>query len=476
MLSFRDFRFGSQPKAAAENAAAVPILEDRNPYLAKVDKIVDDFVSQLKSALMQGSLVSAKPTMWDSFKKGVSNLFYGKDNPKNPYAGQNRFGNLGRAVESVTNIHIPLDDYKKIREAFELFEADMSAAMALPSGTANLQIMKIIDSKAADLKQKLRDLMNAVGSKMPSADRPKKTEPALKGISPYNRSPDPIAEPAPSVKPEPVEEPVPEPVKDAYHFEKLPRTNKKWDELTVTEKEVWNYLGGGQSPRSHRSRAGFDLPKILRLGDPRLKEIERSGNLKWYKDRHRVESKDNPIKSKSELETALNKVRSNAGEREPEATTMNPTVRPTRQRTRVEPSAPTSPAPAQRDLPFDQNPDAPAVTTLPQEETAEYKGYKKVAEKIVDKHAWSKESDKAELEGLIAGGPDKQEELQEKIKDILNKAIENEADESEKTRLKSKVGEADTAEKLQELADELYFSFLDHTRHLVDQFRKLCHG
>ena len=485
MLSFKDFRNGTEPKAAVNETAAATICEDRNPYLAKVDKIVDDFVAQLKAELMRGAAGSPSASLWQRFKKGVSNLWYGKSNPDNPYVYQNRFGELGQKVESVTNIHIPLEEYKVVREAFRVFEEEISTGVE--SGAANLRLMKVIDDQAALLKRKLRDLMNAVGSKMDFGPKPQQMRPPIRFSKPASETP-----PADSTTPTPTDDAKSQ---DAFHFENLPKTNKKWEELTEVEKQVWNHLGGGLVPRSHRSSVGVELPYVLRIGDPRIKKIEAANKLKWFKDRHRIELASKPINSQAELQQAVQKVKEGIRTgTEGRVSNVPVPERPETQATRSSASSRSSPqsssspddatiAPAPNapegsgsaPVPED-DPMAPSIGPTPRQESAKYKKLKAAAEKMLEKHTWSSEEEKSKLIELLNQGEDKEAELDTAVRDTLKKVIDNEADEDEKKRLKQELEDADTPEKVQEVIDQVYFNFLDHTRHIVNQFRKLCQG
>ena len=94
---------------------------------------------------------------------------------------------------------------------------------------------------------------------------------------------------------------------DKFSYNNPPTVNKKWTDLEKDEKDAWNTYSGGVTPRSLRAGHPMELPRIVRLGDPRrsiLKTPLATQTVSTFDDllrKGRVETVKNPIKSRKEL-------------------------------------------------------------------------------------------------------------------------------------------------------------------------------
>jgi hypothetical protein len=94
---------------------------------------------------------------------------------------------------------------------------------------------------------------------------------------------------------------------DKFSHNNPPTVDKKWTDLEKDEKDAWNTYSGGVTSRSLRSGHPMELPRIVRLGDPRrsiLKTPLANQIVSTFDDllrKGRVETIENPIKSRKEL-------------------------------------------------------------------------------------------------------------------------------------------------------------------------------
>ena len=315
------------------------------PDISKIiDQMVDDWAGELKREIITGAK-PAKRGMWDRFKNLLSNVWYGRHNPDNPYQWINKYGDvLGQSVPKTEGIReetlqLSLNDYKNLREVCENLENQINEEN-LPEGTPNLRIIQIIDSHANILKQKLKDIFAKEPDKkyeMPKISysltpeeekivRPKNIKPIIiDNEKEKEKEKPPITKANPKVNPADLE--------PKFDYAKPPTKEKQWHELTTQEKDAWNIYGGGVSERSARigslaAQHGVDYPMILRLGDPRIEMLKRilptqkNKNKSVYdhlKDHLRIELENDPILSRRELEKRVDALKKQR-QREPLST------------------------------------------------------------------------------------------------------------------------------------------------------------
>lgn len=456
MLSFRQYRGLANNDAAPE--AASSIIEAQAGLDAQIDKLVDDWINELKNELVQGTFATGQRSMWDRFKNTLANIWHGRQSIDNPYLWQNKLGDdLGRKVESVTNIHIPLGHYKYLQESFSPFVNQLNEAAMLPPGTANLRIMQILDNQATILKRRLKNLFAAVPEPAPAS------KPAPSAPSPASPAQPPAA-PTADTNP-------PAPAKDEYHFENLPPAdNRDWDSLTQAEKDRWNKLGGGISPRQgSRGRVGVEMPYILRLGDPRRRNLAaaEAGIQNHYKAR-RVEKAENPIKSKQELEQRVKRVvEKNRSKPQPTAQSgpatgsggsgaprqrPQPVQATPPEETETPTARPTVPSPAEnRPQASNANDDEPAIETIPAQDS--HSKFKKIVEWLADSHFDDNQAEA--LKALLGEWPNSADELRSKIREFSKQIISSVIPSEEKSEIEEKLDKADTDEKLHDFVDKL---------------------
>lgn len=314
-----------------------PVVSEAGEALEiKIGQIVDDFVKQLKAELVSSD---TKPRgLWDRFKNWWSNRWYGRYNQKNPYFWMNKLGDdLGRPAESVTN-RPTLSEYRQLRSLFDTLESELNEQ----AGTEKLVIMQKLDKWAAQLRQAL---VSAVMSHTPPGDTPSAAPPAsppgpkdtppsappedktaplpasdagktvktgeLDDLEPPSGSrkttPTPLPETPPGPPPSDV---APTPLRKPKLTDVSPPDtgNKKWADLTATDKEEWDRVGGGKaeeaSPALKKIHGIRSLPYILRLGDPRREAIHgQSKQHVWNRlvRQGRVETPGEPIRTTDDL-------------------------------------------------------------------------------------------------------------------------------------------------------------------------------
>jgi len=297
MLGFKQYKISlaEQEKPAAASTLAPKQMGAEGQKLAsEIDKVIDQWVADLKKDLLSGSLSSPKMGLWDRLKGSLANIWYGRRNTDNPYYYRNQFGDLGR-MESNSN-GLPLSEYKSLRQTVE--DAEASIVEAAGDNAERLKLFQIINQKATQLKQSLR---NAITASMPqkyempplSSFPAKPSDSVASAVPAPEKTSEKKAEQKPTAKPEVV----------PVEVQRPPTENVPWERLSKADKEKWNDYGGGSSPSSGRFKL-FPLPLILRMGDPRL-EILYPDLRKKLEDAKRIESPDNPITSKEELDKAI---------------------------------------------------------------------------------------------------------------------------------------------------------------------------
>lgn len=293
MLGFKQYKISlkEQEKPATSAPAPKQMGAEGQKLASEIDKVIDQWVADLKKDLLSGSLSSPKMGLWDRLKGSLSNLWYGRRNTDNPQYYRNQFGDLGR-MESNSN-GLPLSEYKSLRKTVE--NAEASIVEATGDNAERLKLFQIINQKAMQLKQSLR---NAITASMPQkyempplSSFPAKPADAVASVRPAAETPAEKRAEEPKNQPAPVD------------VQKAPTENIPWERLSRADKERWNDFGGGSSPTSGKFKL-FPLPLILRLGDPR-QEILYPDLRKKLEDAKRIESSEKPITSKDELDKAI---------------------------------------------------------------------------------------------------------------------------------------------------------------------------
>ena len=389
MLGFKDYRNKFIENEIGEDNAEttnVAANEKTTSIQNQVNQIVNAWVSDLKRTLLNPTTgPSQKRGLWDRFKGSMANLWHGRYNQNNPYFWQNKLGDdLGSTAESFDPSVLSLSDYKELRDICESLEQEINEDV--PAGAENLRIVRLIDAKAQELKQKLMSIMGqtanvespanpAASTNTEEADSPipkefemvvtalqnkfknkeisidednlkelvnqlrskkesirtKAAEQAQSLLNQEN-TPDtsgvggtPATPPDMNTGVQPTGEP--EDKHHALNISTPPTTGKKWNELDPSEKMAWNIYGGGTAPGRTRNCIGVELPWILRIGDPRHQLFDdqeagkfikpdgscggkRSPLKKVFNNQGRIESPDDPITTRGELEARVSKAKS----------------------------------------------------------------------------------------------------------------------------------------------------------------------
>jgi len=193
MLGFRDYRNKFIEAGVEPVADPTEVVKNAktDAIASQIDKAIDGWVAELKRTLMDP--VTPYPQqrgIWDRFKNSISNLWHGRYNQGNPYFWQNKLGDdLGRAAESFTPNPMSLSEYKSLREIVDCIEEAIDEQA--PTGTENLRIVRLIDTKAQELKDKLRSILAGQPVESPPAYSPPPNEapteaPASKGMPPVD--------------------------------------------------------------------------------------------------------------------------------------------------------------------------------------------------------------------------------------------------------------------------------------------------
>lgn len=134
----------------------------------EIDKIVDQWVDEvIKVRLLPtpGSGEQEKgPSLWNRFKRGLSNLFHGYTNQQNPYYWQNRASQLGVQESFDHARRLTLKEYSDIREVLDRAEMQMENEQL-----EKLRMVKIIRSAAEELKKRLYGIFDRMNQPAPDA-------------------------------------------------------------------------------------------------------------------------------------------------------------------------------------------------------------------------------------------------------------------------------------------------------------------
>lgn len=155
-------------------------MEIDHDLKTKIDTTVDSLVNILKKDLLSPS--SPKRGMWDRFKNWMSNVVYGRYGRTNPYYFVNRLGDMGgvslpeKNKPASSEIPIPkkenynpifkkrltIEEYRILGKEFEIFENKLSNILevSMPKGTENLQIIRMLDDLAQNLKKAISKIVS----------------------------------------------------------------------------------------------------------------------------------------------------------------------------------------------------------------------------------------------------------------------------------------------------------------------------
>lgn len=139
----------------------------------QISDVVDRWVSTvLKDRLMHATNSPQQRSLWDKFKHGVANWWYGpQGQDANPYRWRNRFGNDLGVSETFDPSLFTLKEYSDIRGLVDSVERRMDESEEFD----NLKIAQILRSAAQELKVMLFDAMKqniAYASDSVGAERP----------------------------------------------------------------------------------------------------------------------------------------------------------------------------------------------------------------------------------------------------------------------------------------------------------------
>ncbi len=116
--------------------------------------MVDQWVSEvLKSRFLQKPAGAPDRSLWDKFKQGITNWWWGPKGDKwNPYVWRNRFGDELGVSESFDPSVFSLHEYTGLKSVVESVESSLNEAR---EDFDSLRLMKLVRSAAEDLKSML---------------------------------------------------------------------------------------------------------------------------------------------------------------------------------------------------------------------------------------------------------------------------------------------------------------------------------
>jgi hypothetical protein len=151
-----------------------------------INKTIDDWVSQtVKDRFINRPVGLPKVSLWDKFKRGVANWFWGaKGDKHNKHRWTNRFGDELGVSESFDPSIFTLDEYKEIRGVVDSLERRLDEVEQSEEEKefGKLRLMGLIRSAADELKGMLfgavRNVISASPSQPPAAEPPAAEPPA----------------------------------------------------------------------------------------------------------------------------------------------------------------------------------------------------------------------------------------------------------------------------------------------------------
>ena len=286
-----------------------------NKLKKDIDDLVVNWVGELKKELVSGTAVTQSRGLWDRFKGGLSNLWYGRQNQQNPYYWQNKLGDdLGRpgSVRSEStefnSLPFTLHEYMDLRKFFNEFEKQLSEEYGETEGTSSLRINQIINQRANELRQKINNIVaqhiQHVSSTPSSDDTDGDESGAGDGTGGDGGRP--------TVPPREVTldttfdyaNPSTQMTAAANEINALTdladKSNRIMNFSTTDAGKAWDKYGGGLV---HTGTSGErpDIPVILRIGDPRLEYLKNNIQDRYQKlfNANRIET--NKTTSREEL-------------------------------------------------------------------------------------------------------------------------------------------------------------------------------
>lgn len=289
-------------KTFLENEEVSAETFDAEHFKKELSLLIDKFLADLKTSLTSGPVGAGNTGFFDKIKNWWTNLRYGKDNTSNPNYWKNRFGELGK------NESLSMEEHFLIKE----FSEKLEAVNILEDNNQNIRLFKIIDDWGNRFKTGLLDIVSKMEIKAgatPDApsDTPQANAPADNSKVPAKN----VGINTPSIANN-----LQQQMSDEESIEPHDANGKSWKELSIAERKRWNRIGGGVlriKSKIYEDDVGNELPYILRIGDPRIKTLE-----KFHLRLHnrllrlgRIESYSNPIEAKNELDQRINKVKEN---------------------------------------------------------------------------------------------------------------------------------------------------------------------
>jgi hypothetical protein len=214
----------------------------------EIDRVVDQWVSEVLKRILSPETQPKKIGLWDKFKRGLTNLFYGDDYQKNPYYWQNRLGRMG--MKESHGSPLTLSEYSGIKSILD--EAEM--LLENTNETEQLQLVKIIRSAAAELKRMLYGIFSK------PVQRPMST--------PAAAAPKTSAEPAAANSSEPSPSKIDEPPAAKAVSEKVPEEAQRSSRSHAAKSVGWfdeALKAKNEDPsKTKPSAEWFDKNKVLR--------------------------------------------------------------------------------------------------------------------------------------------------------------------------------------------------------------------
>ena len=324
MLDYRKYR-----NNFVENTPEPEVPEEQPESInSTIDQAIDSWIKSLKMALVTQS--PAKRGLWDRFKNTVANVWHGREGEANPYKYVNKFGDQLGQPEKSESVLLHLSDYTELRTICESLEQLINEDENALAGTENLRLMQIIDQKAKQLKDALKNIVNRQN---PSPSNVQ-SEPVATAAIPTSGNNHSMAVNADSnatmdtndvppirgvgddealkaaqdkkyaIEPEKKQHVPWEHLEDDKKYVTPPTHGKPWDKLGEENQLRWNAYGGGTNyPHNHK-----DYPILFRIGDPRIHTLNKYDLTKLRRE-GRIEELDNPIKSKLDFDDRIHETK-----------------------------------------------------------------------------------------------------------------------------------------------------------------------
>lgn len=151
------------PVAPTEPAQSQEIIKIKNKLMNAVDVWVKQILGMLKSPS-----TGQQMGLWDRFKSGVSNLYWGRDNRHNPNYWRNRYGDdLGvpHKQESLAS-KLTFKEYHSLKTIVDKLESKINTL--LEAKFDDLKIAQMIRQAGEQLKKSLSDIVDGKPTNSPS--------------------------------------------------------------------------------------------------------------------------------------------------------------------------------------------------------------------------------------------------------------------------------------------------------------------